>query len=49
LLKKALCHEKNGKIRKCDFIFIRGNNVQLIILPEILMNVPTLSLAEKNL
>jgi len=49
LLKKALCHEKNGKIRKCDFIFIRGNNVKVIILPEILMKVPILNLAGKNL
>lgn len=49
LLKKVLCQEKNGKIRKCDFVFLRGNNVQIIILPEILKDIPILNFNDKTL
>lgn len=46
-LKNVVCQEKKGKIRKCEYIFLRGNNIKMIILPEILKELPVLKIFDR--
>jgi small nuclear ribonucleoprotein D3 len=39
-LENSMIQEKNGKIRNSRKIFIRGSEIKLVVLPEILKNLP---------
>ena len=38
-LENTFVQEKNGKVRNCRRIFIRGSEIKIIIFPEILKNI----------
>jgi small nuclear ribonucleoprotein D3 len=38
-LENTFIQEKNGKIRNCLHIYIRGSEINMIILPEILKSI----------
>ena len=42
-LTNVIWQENGGKIQKCSSIFLRGNNIKLIILPEILKETPLIN------
>mmetsp|Transcript_9833 Transcript_9833/g.19127 ORF Transcript_9833/g.19127 Transcript_9833/m.19127 type:complete len:92 (+) Transcript_9833:1158-1433(+) len=48
LLNNVIWQEQNGKTKKFQSILLRGNSVKIIILPEILKEVPILNSISKN-